>query len=268
MDEVVRDAVATSIAPTLPPIRDDDNGNNNDNGNGNDNDHIATQEDDEADALLVDVDDDNEETEEDDVSMQIEQRDKEDNALVEECIEKEIESAISITEKAPQSMYITDPHGNKVHKKTLLSNYINKGISLPEKDGDDELELNDGGDEQNNVRAKKKSMDREARARSSNRHNNQTDSASDNIITRAFNRFTYDDSIDPNSGTDRHNSDDFCAVIIKAKPAQGNNVSKIVHLVICKYQRFGGSSGAQLSLSWSRNDSKYRATVNVVSVAE
>ena len=139
---------------------------------------------------------------------------------------------------------------------------------MPEKDGDDELELNDGGDEQNNVRAKKKSMDREARARSSNRHNNQTDSASDNIITRAFNRFTYDDSIDPNSGTDRHNSDDFCAVIIKAKPAQGNNVSKIVHLVICKYQRFGGSSGAQLSLSWSRNDSKYRATVNVVSVAE
>ena len=91
MDEVGRDAVATSIAPTLPPIRDDDNGNNNDNNNGNDNDHIATQEDDEADALLVDVDDDNEETEEDDVSMQIEQMDKEDNALVEEFIEKEIE---------------------------------------------------------------------------------------------------------------------------------------------------------------------------------
>ena len=184
MNEVVRDAVATSIVPTIPPIRPDDVDDNSDNNNDNNNDHTATH-DAEADALLVDVDvddDDNEEMEEEDVSMQIERRDKEDSDLVEDCIEKEIESAISITEQAPQSMYITDPYGNKVHKKKLLSDYINKGISLPENDGDDELELNDGGDEQINVRAKKKSMDRERRARSSNRHNNQTDSAVDNII--------------------------------------------------------------------------------------
>lgn len=259
-DEVVRDNAASLLMPAIPPIRADDRGDtatDTTNENNNDTTTATTQ----ADVLLVD-DDDDEDVEEEDVSKQIEHRDKEDNVLVEECIEEEIEKSISTS--VEQSMYIATPWSNKVHKKKLLSNYINKGIPLPVKDGR-ELESDEPSQK---VRAKKKSMDRESRVRGDNRHGNQTDSAVDSIVTRAFNRFAYDGGTDPESGIDRHNSDDFCAVLIKAKPERGTNISKIVHLVICKYQRFGGINGAQLALSWPRDDDKYRATVNVVLVSE
>lgn len=255
---------AAMLMPTIPPIAADDRADAApiaDATNNNNNDSTTTTTTTQADALLVD-DDDDEDVEEEDVSKQIEHRDKEDNVLVEERIEEEIEKSMSTS--AEQSMHIATPWSNKVHKKKLLFDCINKGTPLSEKDG---RELESDEPSQKAV-AKKKSMDRESRVRGANRHGNQTDSAVDSIVTRAFNRFAYDGGADSESGIDRHDSDDFCAVLIKAKPERGTNISKIVHLVICKYQRFGGIDGAQLALSWPREEDKYRAAVNVASVAE
>ena len=254
---------AAMLMPTMPPIAADDRADaatTTDTTNNNNNDSTTTTTT-QADALLVD-DDDDEDVEEEDASKQIEHRDKEDNVLVEECIEEEIEKSTSTS--VEQSTHVATPWSNKVHKKKSSSDYINEGVPLPEKDGR-ELESDEPSQK---ARAKKKSMDRESRVRGANRHGNQTDSAVDSVVTRAFNRFACDGGTDPESGIDRHDSDDFCAVLIKAKPERGTNMSKIVRLVVCECQRFGGINGAQLALSWPREDDEHRATVNIVSVAE
>ena len=131
-------------------------------------------------------------------------------------------------------MCVIDNDRNGVHKKKLLSMCINKGVSFPEKDGNEELDLNGEEKDEHNLkhaRAKKKSIDRECRAMSSERRGNQTDSALHSVVSRSFNRCRCNESDDPHSGADRHNSDDYCAVVIKEKLERGTNVSKDVHLV-------------------------------------
>ena len=81
-------------------------------------------------------------------------------------------------------------------------------------------------------------------------------------VTRAF-RFSHDTSAGDNSGVGRHNSDDYCCVLVKS-PTTGHS-----QMVIAKYQRFGYvSSHAPLELYWPIEKSEYRASLVILEVVQ
>ena len=110
------------------------------------------------------------------------------------------------------------------------------------------------------VCSKRSSMDHDRRVKGGDCCPNKSN-APESGIAKAFNRYAFDED-DPNSGADLHKSDDFCAIVVQSKSGVGPDVPKKVHMVICKFQRFGDRTDRQLDFFWPSDNEKYRAMVN------
>ena len=132
-------------------------------------------------------------------------------------------------------MYVKDSEGNTHHKRSLIK-MINDKVSLT------------------------KSFDRKHRVWDEARKG-RTVLGTVSAVTRAF-RFSHDTSAGDNSGVGRHNSDDYCCVLVKS-PTTGHS-----QMVIAKYQRFGYvSSHAPLELYWPIEKSEYRASLVILPIS-
>uniref|UniRef100_A0A7S2L7F9 Uncharacterized protein n=1 Tax=Skeletonema marinoi TaxID=267567 RepID=A0A7S2L7F9_9STRA len=137
--------------------------------------------------------------------------------------------------KKMRSVYVEDPNGDLVHKRTLLK-IINSG------------------------RALRKSMDRAKRVRGDARHGNGKESA-DSCVKKAY-KFAHDRT-DFDSGANLHSIGDFCCVLVESTEGSSKNA----HMVVGKLQRFGeGNCSNPLHLSWPIEKATFKAYVQVINV--
>mmetsp|Transcript_16242 Transcript_16242/g.32739 ORF Transcript_16242/g.32739 Transcript_16242/m.32739 type:complete len:283 (-) Transcript_16242:1357-2205(-) len=135
--------------------------------------------------------------------------------------------------KKMRSVYVEDPNGDLVHKRTLLK-IINSG------------------------RALRKSMDRAKRVRGDARHGNGKESA-DSCVKKAY-KFAHDRT-DFDSGANLHSIGDFCCVLVESTEGSSKNA----HMVVGKLQRFGeGNCSNPLHLSWPIEKATFKAYVQAV----
>ena len=177
---------------------------------------------------------------------------REERAFIDDAIERETDDVVAegnsdevLVEAAysknrlreMRDPYVVGHDGQKYHKKSLLKK-INKGKKLV------------------------KSFDRLERVKGTARRGGTDDGVIDSVVTRAFDfKYPHNTGSGPDSGGDRHNSDDYCCVMIDS--------DKVTQMVLGKFQRFGGeTSSTPLELYWPRNKGDFRASVVIIDMVE